>query len=165
MEILKNTAGKYLPDLPASDVATLKGFAENGTGTAAQKAQNALCFHYGICYDNHGNPKSNSSPKPNKPYPNEKEVLSHFNNSNVFPSPASAYTTIDYNLLYANEKTILSVYDAIGRRVLTRTLGNTYQGLELIDTPDFINCNYIIVRSKLKKFNSKENIKLINSYF
>lgn len=143
METLKKTTGKHLPDLPADDLATLEGFAENGDGTAAQKAQNALCFHYGICYDNRGNPKSNNTPKPNKPYPDEKEVLSHFNNANAFPSPANSYTTIGFNLLYAKEKTQLSVYDAVGRCVLTRVLGKTYQGEELIDTRKQPNGLYI----------------------
>lgn len=125
-------------------------------GITAQKAQNALCFHYNICYTSDGTPKNNTF-QDTKPYPSKQEVFSHVNTSNAYPNPAVDYTTIQYNLLKAKENTELHIYDALGRRVQTVTIGQVYEGQSLLDTRRHANGVYIyeIVQDGKQVLNGK----------
>jgi len=63
-----NASGRNIARLDAKEVNTLKAIAENPeTGKAAQNSQNALCFHYNICYDAQGQQKSKTAPRDPKP--------------------------------------------------------------------------------------------------
>jgi hypothetical protein len=131
--------------------------AENPDGgMAAQKAQNALCFHHNICYNSDGTPKNNM-PEDTKPYPSKQEVFSHVNTSNAYPNPAVDYTTIQYNLLKAKENTVLHMYDASGRQVETIVIGQIYEGQNVLDTRKHTNGVYIyeIVQDGKQVLNGK----------
>jgi hypothetical protein len=126
------------------------------SGITAQKAQNTLCFHHNICYNSDGTPKNNFN-EDSKPYPIKQDVLSYVNTSNAFPNPAVDYTTIQYNLLKAKENTELHIYDALGRRVQTVTIGQVYEGQSLLDTRRHANGVYIyeIVQDGKQVLNGK----------
>lgn len=149
--------GTEIPQMNEGEIATMQEFAEHPIGgITAQKAQNALCFHHNICYTPEGTPKSNA-PKAPKPYPSEQEVLSHFNKSNAYPNPAVDYTTIQYNLFKAKDNTRLHVYDALGRRVESFTIGQVYEGQTIFDTRRQANGVYIyeIVQNGKQVLNGK----------
>lgn len=139
-----HNAGHTLANLDTTEITALQQIAENPTaGLAAQKAQNALCFHYGICYDATGTPKNNAPHKPPKRV-NKDELIGKINNSIVYPSPADGFITVAYNLLHAKENTVLHIYDNIARNVFSIKLGEAYQGEKLIDTRNFTNGIYIL---------------------
>jgi hypothetical protein len=57
-----HSAGLTIANLESNHIQSLVILAENGSaGLAARKAQNALCFHYDICYDMQGQPKSKTA--------------------------------------------------------------------------------------------------------
>jgi hypothetical protein len=117
-------------------------FAENNTaGIAALKAQNALCFHYEICYDAQGQPKNDSTPK--KPKPTYQELVDQLNTATAYPNPSDQFITIGYTFLHATEQSTLSIYDNLGRRIEIRNLGEVYEGQQLIDTRKLANGVYI----------------------
>ena len=62
------------------------------------------------------------------------ELIAEINTTSAYPNPASSYVTIQFNFLRAEEKSILLVYDNLGRQVLSRNIGKIYDGQELIDT-------------------------------
>ncbi len=63
-----NASGRNIARLDTNEVNTLKAIAENPeTGKAAQNSQNALCFHYSICYDAQGQQKCKTAPRDLKP--------------------------------------------------------------------------------------------------
>ncbi len=111
-------------------------------GLAAQKAQNALCFHYNICYDAVGSPKSNNS-APRKPKPTYEELIAKANTSSAYPNPSDFYITLAYSFLQAQEQSFLTVFDNLGREIQSRNLGKVYQGQELIDTRKLPNGIYL----------------------
>lgn len=120
-------------NLDATSIASIKAIAESETaGIAKMRAQNLLCFHYQICYDSNGNRKS--SPKTEKPKLSREELLENVNTSNAYPNPASDYVTISYSLLTVRENATLLIFDGFGRQIESKSLGQTYQGQELVDT-------------------------------
>lgn len=102
------------------------------TKNMTMPTQDALCFHYNICYDAIGSPKSIATPQ--KPKATYNELIAEINTTSAYPNPASSYVTIQFNFLRAEEKSILLVYDNLGRQVLSRNIGKIYDGQELIDT-------------------------------
>ncbi len=132
-------------------------FAENPNGgISALKAQNALCFHYNICYDQQGTPKSNT-PRRDKAYINKEELLSQLNNATAFPNPASDFTTIDFKLQNHHEDTKLILFDALGRNISSYNIGSVYAGQQIIDTRKLNNGVFIyeIVQNGKRVVNGK----------
>ncbi len=109
-------------------------------GIAAQKAQNALCFHYQLCYDAEGQAKNASAPR--GPKPSYEELVAQLNTATAYPNPSDQYITIAYKLLHAKEKSVLTVMDNLGRQVESRNLGEVYEGQQLIDTRKLSNGVY-----------------------
>jgi len=135
-------ANREIANLTPSEITTLEGIANNSSaGIAAKKAQNALCFHYGICFDQAGNPKSNHAQK--KPRPIYSELVADLNKVDVYPNPADQYVTLAYNLLEAHENSRINVFDNLGRSVWSNNIGKNYRGQELIDTRKFANGIYV----------------------
>jgi hypothetical protein len=119
--------------METNEIQTMKALAEDATaGIAARKAQNALCFHYDICYDHTGQPKS--LPAPRTPKPTYNELVSKLNTSSAYPNPADAYVTVSYTLLHSKVNSTMEVYDGTGRKLESRTLGEGYEGQQLLDT-------------------------------
>jgi hypothetical protein len=124
---------KTIANLDSSDIQAMKTIAEDeSAGIAARKAQNALCFHYDICYDRTGQPKSGAQPL--KPKPSYKELVSMLNTATAYPNPADGYVTLAYTLLHSKANTTMVVYDGTGRKLETRNLGEGYEGQQLFDT-------------------------------
>ncbi len=138
---IAHQAGKTIANLDSIHIQSIMAIAENNTaGKAAQKAQNALCFHYDICYDAQGQPKSNTLPR--APKPTYQELISQINTATAYPNPTDQHVTIAYTLLQAKEETYLTVIDNLGRPIANRTLGEVYEGQQLIDTRKLANGIY-----------------------
>ncbi len=134
--------GKTIANLSPTEISSLRNIAENSTaGLAAKKAQNALCFHYQICYDAQGQPKNNAAP--HKPQSTYEELLARLNTVTAYPNPSDQYVTIAYTLLHAKEATQLLVYDTQGRQIESRQLGEAYEGQQLIDTSKMADGVYL----------------------
>lgn len=133
--------GRSIAQLNASEIASLTALADNDdAGLAQNKAENALCFHYGICPVPVGTPKNSATPKPK---PTKEELVEKLNTSAPYPNPASDFVTIEFELLFARENTRLSIFDPLGREVESRILGLNYQGQELFDTRNWGDGLYI----------------------
>ncbi|NEN25852.1 T9SS type A sorting domain-containing protein, partial [Cryomorpha ignava] len=65
------------------------------------------------------------------------------NTTSAYPNPANSYVTIKFNFLKAEEKSVLHVYDNLGKQVLSRNVGKLYDGQELIDTRKLTNGLYL----------------------
>lgn len=143
-------------NLDENGIIAIKSIADSPDGgLAAFKAQNLLCFHYQICYDLAGNPKSLSALK--KPVLSRDELISLLNTSNAYPSPANDYITISYDLLKAVESTKFIAFDGLGRQIENRMLGELYEGQELIDTRKIPNGIYLyqILQNGIKVLDGK----------
>ncbi len=135
-------SGLTIANLSPSEISGLQSIAESTTaGIAAKKAQNALCFHYQICYDTEGQPKNLSVPR--KPQASYEELKAELNKVNAYPNPGDAYVTIAYTLFQVRENTQLLVFDGLGRQVENRNLGKVYEGQQLIDARKLANGVYI----------------------
>ena len=133
--------GRDIARLNSSELTSLISIADDdNAGIAQNKAQNALCFHYDICYAPVGTPKNNQLPIIR---PTKEELLDQLNVMTAFPNPATDYITVEYQLLSTSENTILSVFDPLGREVESRTLGMNYEGQELFDTRSWSDGMYI----------------------
>jgi hypothetical protein len=135
-------SGKTIANLSPTEISNLRNIAENSTaGLAAKKAQNALCFHYDICYTLQGQPKSIAAPR--KPQATYEEIVAKLNTVNAYPNPGDQYVTIAYTVLHALEETYLHIFDATGRKIESRMLGKVYDGQQLMDTRKLPNGVYL----------------------
>lgn len=131
------SAARNMATLESGEINFLQNIATDpAAGLASQKARNVLCFHYNICYDNKGKPKSNEVPVPKA---TKEEILKKLNAVSVFPNPTDQYVTIEYSLLKSMEETTIAIYDATGRLLEQRPLGNNYKGQVLLDTRKYAN--------------------------
>ncbi len=136
-----HNAGQTIANLDGNHVQSLIVLADNPTiGIAASKAQHSLCFHYGVCYDMHGQLKIDDLPSKKKP--SYSELIAELNTSSAYPNPSDQYITIAYSLLKANDRTKLSIVDNLGRQIEMRNLGESYEGQQLIDTRKLANGMY-----------------------
>jgi hypothetical protein len=136
-----HSSGKTIANLDSTSILSLKAIAENPTaGVAAQKAQNALCFHYSICYNEQGQPKSTGTAR--SPKPTYEELLSKLNTATAYPNPSDAYVTIAFTFLHAKDGTELHVFDGLGRQIMSNPIGEVYEGQQFIDTRKLPNGVY-----------------------
>lgn len=137
-------SGRSLAELDSTEIVSMRAIAENkDAGLAALKAQNVLCFHYGICYTQSGAPKNNVNQRRIQIYDAEA-ILDKLNTSKIYPSPADGFATISYQLAKAKDNTLMRIYDSLSRRVHAEVLGAVYEGQVLIDTRELPNGIYII---------------------
>lgn len=108
--------------------------------TAGIVAQNALCFHYSICYNEQGQPKSTGTAR--SPKPTYEELLSKLNTATAYPNPSDAYVTIAFTFLHAKDGTELHVFDGLGRQIMSNPIGEVYEGQQFIDTRKLPNGVY-----------------------
>lgn len=155
-----HSGGRTIANLTLSEINQLVNIADDpDSGFAGLKAKNALCFHYDICFDEIGAPKSMASGG-RKPRKEKSEILEELISSKAFPNPANDYTTITFKLLNAMENTRLFVYNNTGQLIKNLLLGKTYQGAELIDTRHFDSGLYLyeIVQDNEQIFSGKFNV-------
>ena len=135
--------GRSIAELDTAEVLYLKTIAnKNKGGTAATRADNVLCFFYGICKPPPGYPKS-APGQQRKPKPPLEELLADQNHVTARPNSADQYIELEYNLLFEKENTFLKVWDGQGRQVETWHLGRSKQGLKLLDTRHLAGGVYI----------------------
>ncbi len=126
--------GRNIAQLDSSEIATLTQISniEPG-GQAAERAENILCFFYGLCKEEIGSPKSNSV-KTKKPRPTEESLYSSLNSVKVAPNPANTYIEFEYDFLISSQKNILRILDVQGKPVKIWNLGSNQKGIKVLDT-------------------------------
>jgi len=137
-----NTSGRTIANLNSSELAQLEALAQDPQAMSVRiRAANALCFHYGICYNFPGGPKDNSDQREQK----EKiEVLAKLNSIIAWPNPAHDYSTVKFRVLKASENTQIRVFDIQGNILISKMLGDRYQGQEILDLRRFPPGTFII---------------------
>jgi hypothetical protein len=62
----------------------------------------------------------------------------------VYPNPADQYVQLEYELLFAKRNTVMNVYDQVGRKVNSYTIGTNTKGVEILDTRKLVSGLYIV---------------------
>ena len=113
--------GIYLLDLDSTHLQTLITIANSGVHTAAQRAQNLLCFAYGMCKDYPSSSGGNSPARRARPTQNPQQVIQDaYYQLKVYPNPTREYTTFDWSLMDIPESLHLMVFDALGKVVVNQ---------------------------------------------
>jgi hypothetical protein len=130
-----NNGGRTIANLNNSELANLEAIAQDPQAMSARiRAANALCFHYDICYNFPGGPKDNSNQREER---EKSEVLAKLNSVLVWPNPANDYSSVKFRVLKASENTIIRVFDIQGNVLLSKVVGERYQGEEILDLRKF----------------------------
>jgi hypothetical protein len=136
--------GKNIAQLDSVQVDYLITMANNPeSGTAGARAENILCFFYEICSPPAPSPKSNIV-SPRKPKPNLEELIKAQNTVAISPNPADQYVQLEYELLFSKQNTVMNIYDQLGRKVSSYTIGTNTQGVEILDTRKLVAGLYIV---------------------
>lgn len=143
IESLYNS-GRTIAELDSAEVLQLKAIAnqKNG-GLAASRADNILCYFYGVCKLPYGGAKSMSN-TPKKPKPKLEELLAEQNKVLIMPNPADQYVELECTLLFKKENTYLNIWDMNGRMIHSWKLGNTNHDLKVLDTRKFDSGIYLV---------------------
>ncbi len=62
----------------------------------------------------------------------------------VYPNPADQFVQLEFELLFSKVNTVMNVYDQLGRKVSTYTIGTNTQGVEVLDTRKLVSGLYIV---------------------
>jgi len=136
--------GKNFAQLDTAEISFLIDLANTkNSGTAGARAENILCFFYDICSPPPSSPKSNDN-APRKPKPTYQELVQAQNKVKFSPNPADEFIQLEYNLLFSKKNTEMHVYDQLGRKVTSYTLGLNTQGVEVLDTRKLTQGVYIV---------------------
>lgn len=136
--------GKNIAQLDSTQIDWLVNLANDPeSGTAGARAENILCFFYGICSPPPPSPKSNTV-SPRKPKPEVEDLMRAQNKVVISPNPADQFVQMQYELLFSKSQTEMNIYDELGRRVKTYTLGTAIQGVEVLDTRNLVPGLYIV---------------------
>lgn len=73
-----------------------------------------------------------------------EELLREQNKITISPNPADHYIQLTYDLLFSKEETVMNIYDQLGRKVTTYTIGVNQQGGEILDTRKLVGGLYIV---------------------
>lgn len=148
---------KNIAQLDSTQIDWLINMAnDREAGTAADRAENILCFFYDICSPPPSTPKSNATAQ-RKPKPAAEELIRAQNKVAFSPNPADQYIQLEYDLLFAKEHTDMRVYDQLGRLVTTYIIGMNTNGVEILDTRKLTPGVYIveIVQNEKQVFSGK----------
>jgi len=66
------------------------------------------------------------------------------NTISISPNPADQYIQLEYELLFSKRNTVMNIYDQLGRKVSTYTIGTNTQGVEILDTRKLVAGLYIV---------------------
>jgi hypothetical protein len=136
--------GKNIAQLNAAEINYLDNLAKDReSGVAGDRAENILCFFYNMCTPPPSSPKSNKEAV-YKPKPQLEELIAAQNKIHVSPNPADQYVQLEYELLFAKPHTEMHVYDELGRKVSSYTLGENTRGVEILDTRKLVGGLYIV---------------------
>ncbi len=152
-----NSQGKNIAQLDSTQIDWLVNMVnDRESGTAGARAENILCFFYGICSPPPPSPKSNTL-SPRKPKPDVEELIQAQNKVVISPNPADQFVQLQYELLFSKAQTEMYIYDKLGRRVETYALGTAIQGVEVLDTRNLVPGLYIveIVQDRKQVFSDK----------
>ncbi len=121
-------------DLTASDISQLQYIAYSTNADAAIQARNILCFFTEECFDGTLLPNGVATGRATPTVINANLALDqYFTALKVYPNPADAFVTFEYNLPLYLETANLVVSDISGKIVHQSEL-NTTQGQHLLDT-------------------------------
>jgi len=126
--------GRSMMQLDSAEVAQLQVLAEEH-GQAAGRAQNILCFGYGICYPVHSGGEDEEEARPG---PERKSLRSARDDKEeapiagpsalrLFPNPTNGTVTFKYDAVAPMDKAHIVVRDAVGREVARLPLGGANQ--------------------------------------
>jgi hypothetical protein len=136
--------GKNIAQLDTTEINFLATIADDPTaGTAGARAENILCFFYGMCTPPPSTPKSNVV-SPRKPKPNIQALIEAQNKVKISPNPADQYVQLEYELLFSKRNTAMTVYDQLGKEVSSYTIGTAQHGVEILDTRKLVSGLYIV---------------------
>ncbi|MFT6996425.1 MAG: hypothetical protein ACJAQ4_000166 [Cryomorphaceae bacterium] len=62
----------------------------------------------------------------------------------VYPNPADQFVQLEFELFFSKVNTVMNVYDQLGRKVSTYTIGTNTQGVEILDTRKLVAGLYIV---------------------
>jgi hypothetical protein len=62
----------------------------------------------------------------------------------VYPNPADQFVQLEFELFFSKVNTVMNVYDQLGRKVSTYTIGTNTQGVEVLDTRKLVSGLYIV---------------------
>jgi len=126
--------GRSMMQLDSAEVAQLQVLAEEH-GQAAGRAQNILCFGYGICYPVHsgGEDEEEARPGPERKSlrsardDQEKAPIAGHSALRLFPNPTNGTVTFRYDAEIPMDNAYIVVRDAVGREVARLPLGGANQ--------------------------------------
>ena len=75
--------------------------------------------------------------------PSLEELLREQNKITISPNPADQYVQLTYDLLFSKQETKMNIYDQLGRKVTTYTIGVNQRGVEILDTRKLVGGLYI----------------------
>jgi hypothetical protein len=134
--------GRNVAQLTPAEISELERIAnEVPGGIAAERAENILCFHYHICAEEQGAPKSNGT-KSRKPKVTLEEALDEGNRVKVAPNPADSYIEFEYEILLSGQENTLRIIDTQGRPLEIWNLGEAEKGIRVLDTRKLSNGVY-----------------------
>ena len=126
-----------------AEIDELELLADALTGNSSYKAQNLLCFGYGICLDYPVIPSDNLQPKSLLVAGNPQDVINQFYYKiDVSPNPASTHTTFEWDFPTLEESVNLTITDVSGKPVKSYII-RTKQGQILWDTRNIKNGIYL----------------------
>lgn len=135
--------GRNVAQLTTGELSDLEQIAnEVPGGIAAERAENILCFHYNICAEEQGAPKSNGTKSRRAKVEDPEELYSKLTDLRVKPNPADQYVELEYEVFESSKENILRVFDTNGRLIEMWSLGTTAKGIKVLDTRELPNGVY-----------------------
>ncbi len=139
-----NDDGRNIAQLDSTEIDFLIRMANIPEGgTASIRAENILCFFYGLCKEPDAAPKSNNT-NPKKPKVPLQELLNAQNILITSPNPADQYIQLELSLLFSKENSYLTIWDTQGRKIDSRKIGGVNNSVFVFDTRKMAQGVYIV---------------------
>ncbi|NEN25619.1 T9SS type A sorting domain-containing protein [Cryomorpha ignava] len=128
--------------LTQSEINDLKliSMVEPG-GSAAERAENILCFFYDKCAAMVATPKNNGA-KIKKPSLTKKSIEEVLNSVRIAPNPANLYVEFEFEIFKSSKDNTLRIIDIQGKPIKSWNLGINQQGIKVLDTRKLPNGVY-----------------------
>lgn len=146
VDFLKNIYddGRNEAQLNSIEIDDLKDIADaQPGGSAAERAENILCFFYGQGADEVGAPKNNAT-KIKKPRISKETLEASLNSVNLAPNPGDSYIEFEYEIFKSSTENILRIVDIQGKPIHSWELGNNKKGIKTLDTRKLANGVYFL---------------------
>lgn len=137
-----NRGGKTIYNLDSIQISKLVEYAVKDNYRGAILTRNILCMLYNICLNDVQAPPKKLRVNPSSS--NSNGNIPFIASVNVIPNPASTYTTFEWNLKSFDKNAILTIYDQVGKVLLTKEI-NSNQGQWVWDTRSYGNGVYVYI--------------------